>query len=105
VKKDVLFRGCTRPPMILGVPYGPFVVGAGTPLILAMYFSWFFLLAIPLMVFLMRMAAKKDEMIFRLVGLNLAFRFLPRNAAEYGGAWVFGAGSLATKRKQMKPYQ
>ncbi len=27
--KDVLFRGCTRPAMFLGVPYIPFFIGAG----------------------------------------------------------------------------
>jgi type IV secretion system protein VirB3 len=103
--KDVLFRGCTRPPMILGVPYVPFVIGAGTPLILAMYFSLFIILVIPLIIVLMRIMAKKDEMIFRLIGLNLAFRFLPRNVAESGGAWAFSpSGRGSAPRKVMRPY-
>lgn len=102
--KDVLFRGCTRPPMILGVPYAPFVIGAGTPLILAMYFSLFLLLLIPIVIILMRVAAKKDEMIFRLVGLNLAFRFLPRNVRLYGGAWAFGPQRNPPRKLDIKPY-
>ncbi|WP_066151369.1 type IV secretion system protein VirB3 [Hydrogenophaga pseudoflava] len=103
--KDVLFRGCTRPPMILGVPYVPFLVGAGLPLLLAMYISLYILLLIPLTIFVMRMMAKRDEMIFRLVGLHLVFRFLPRNVGQYGGAWAFGPAGKVERRKLMTPYQ
>lgn len=101
MKKDVLFRGCTRPPMILGVPYLPFVIGTGVPLMMAMYFSLYFLLLIPISIFVMRTMAKKDEMIFRLIGLNLVFRFLPRNRQQYGGAWVFGPSRY--RKKAIKP--
>lgn len=91
--------------MILGVPYVPFLVGAGLPLLLAMYISLYILLLIPVTIFAMRMMAKKDEMIFRLVGLHLVFRFLPRNVSSYGGAWAFGAAGKAERRKSMVPYQ
>lgn len=91
--------------MILGVPYVPFLVGAGLPLLLAMYISLYILLLIPVAIFVMRMMAKKDEMIFRLVGLHLVFRFLPRNVANYGGVWAFGAAGKAERRKSMAPYQ
>ncbi|MFV0679066.1 type IV secretion system protein VirB3 [Ottowia sp.] len=90
MKKDALFRGCTRPPMIFGVPYMPFLVGAGVPLLLAMYVSLYILLTIPFVIVMMRLIAKKDELIFRLIGLNLVFRFLPRNSSIYGSSWVFG---------------
>lgn len=90
--------------MILGVPYVPFLVGAGGPLLLAMYLSLYILLAIPLIILLMRLAAKKDEMIFRLIGLNLVFRFLPKNVANYDGAWVFGPHKEAGKKRDMQPY-
>lgn len=91
--------------MILGVPYLPFLVGAGAPLLLAMYFSLYILLLIPFIIFIMRMMAKKDEMIFRLLGLHLVFRFLPRNIAENGGAWAFSPAKPGIKRKRMQPYQ
>lgn len=91
--------------MILGVPYVPFLVGAGVPLLLAMYISLYILLAIPLTIFVMRMMAKRDEMIFRLVGLHLVFRFLPRNVGQYGGAWAFGPAGKVERRKLMAPYQ
>lgn len=105
MKRDILFRGCTRPPMILGVPYIPFLVGAGVPLILAMYFSLYLLLLIPLSILAMRFMTKKDEMIFRLIGLNLVFRFLPKNKTENGGAWAFSATKQFERSRQMSGYE
>lgn len=105
MKKDILFRGCTRPPMILGVPYVPFVIGAGSPLLLAMYISLFFLFLIPVSILVMRFMAKKDEMIFRLIGLNLVFRFLPRNVSEYGGSWVFSSNRDGSKSRSIDGYR
>ncbi|GAA6140845.1 VirB3 family type IV secretion system protein [Hydrogenophaga sp. 5NK40-0174] len=104
MKKDALFRGCTRPPMILGVPYIPFLIGAGGPLLLAMYFHLALLLLIPFTIFVMRMMAKKDEMIFRLLGLNLVFRFLPRNHELYGKAWVFTPHKYRKDAVRMRGY-
>lgn len=104
MKKDVLFRGCTRPPLILGVPYIPFLVGAGGPLLLAMYISLYILLVIPLAIFIMRMITKKDEMIFRLIGLHLVFKFLPKNLKSHGGAWVFGPSKKSPERRSIFPY-
>ena len=43
MRKNAMFRGCTRPPMFLGVPYVPFFLGAGGCMLLAMYFNLFFL--------------------------------------------------------------
>lgn len=91
--------------MILGVPYVPFLVGAGAPLLLAMYFSLWFLLLIPLSIFVLRMMTKRDEMIFRLIGMNLIFKFLPKNQNLYGGAWAFGPSRYLKKMQKVKPYE
>ena len=91
--------------MILGVPYIPFLVGAGVPLILAMYFTLYLLLLMPASILIMRLMTKKDEMIFRLIGLNLVFRFLPKNTVENGGAWVFGATKQYNRSRQMTGYE
>ena len=56
--KDVLFRGCTRPAMMMGVPYLPFFLGAGSCLLLALYVNMFFLLAAPLVIAVMRQMAR-----------------------------------------------
>ena len=91
--------------MILGVPYIPFLVGAGGPLILAMYFSLYLLLLIPFSIMVMRFMVRKDEMIFRLIGLNLIFRFLPCNQNERGGAWVFDASKYSKNASKMTGYE
>jgi type IV secretion system protein VirB3 len=91
--KNVLFRGCTRPPMFMGVPYVPFFMGAGAGLLSAMYFNLWFLISIPLIIFIMRQMARRDEMIFRLLGLRLQFRSRVRNVHENDGMWVFTANT------------
>jgi len=89
--KDVLFRGCTRPAMMMGVPYLPFFLGAGSCLLLALYVNMFFLLAAPLVVAVLRQMARRDELIFRLLGLRWMTRSRVRNVLHHAGMWVFTA--------------
>ncbi|MFC3651187.1 type IV secretion system protein VirB3 [Dyella humi] len=98
--KNALFRGCTRPPMFMGVPYVPFFLGAGACLLLAMYFNMFFLLLMPPMIFVMRQMAKRDEMIFRLLGLRLQFRTRVRNLQQHDGMWAFTPNSYREQHKR-----
>jgi type IV secretion system protein VirB3 len=98
--KDALFRGGTRPPMFMGVPYIPFFMGAGTCLLLAMYFNFWLLLLIPVVVFVMRQMARRDEMIFRLLALRLTFRTRIRNLRDHGGTWVFTPNNYRDAAKQ-----
>ncbi len=88
MKKNTLFRGCTRPPMFMGVPYVPFFIGAGIPLLFAMYFNLFYLLAIPVIIMILRQIAKQDEMFFRLWGLKLLFLFQTKNRSVRKGLSV-----------------
>jgi len=89
MQKNTMFRGCTRPPMFMGVPYVPFFLGAGGCMLLAMYFNLFYLLLTPVVIFVMRLMAKRDEMIFRLLGLRLQFATRVRNRQQNEGMWVF----------------
>lgn len=89
MQKNVLFRGCTRPAMFMGVPYVPFFVGAGGCLLLAMYINLLLLLLMPGVIFVMRQMARRDEMIFRLLGLHWMHRLRVRNARQHEGLWVF----------------
>ena len=91
--KDVLFRGCTRPAMFMGVPYVPFAIGAGACLLMTFYFNMFFLGLLPVVIFVMRQMARRDEMIFRLLGLRWQFRSRVRNLRHRGGAWAFSQNS------------
>lgn len=75
--------------MFLGVPYVPFFIGAGGCLLLAMYINLWFLFLIPVVVFIMRQMARRDEMVFRLLGLRLMVRTRVRNLREHEGSWVF----------------
>lgn len=95
--KNVLFRGCTRPAMFLGVPYVPFFLGAGGCLLLSMYFNLLFLFLIPVVIFVMRQMARRDEMIFRLLGLRWQFKFRVRNVKHHSGMWVFTPNSYREK--------
>lgn len=97
--KDVLFRGCTRPAMMMGVPYLPFFIGAGSCLLLALYFNMFFLLAAPLVVAVMRQMARRDELIFRLLALRWMTRSRVRNIPHHAGMWVFTANDRGGARK------
>jgi type IV secretion system protein VirB3 len=98
--KDVLFRGCTRPAMMMGVPYLPFFLGAGSCLLLALYVNMFFLLAAPLVIAVMRQMARRDEMIFRLLGLRWAIRSRVRNVQHHAGMWVFTANDRGRRKKR-----
>ncbi|HEX7815537.1 VirB3 family type IV secretion system protein [Dyella sp.] len=89
MRKDPIFRGCTRPAMFMGVPYVPFFMGAGACLLLAMYTNLLYLVLLPLVVFAMRQMARRDEMIFRLLGLRLQFRTRVRNLRQHDGMWSF----------------
>lgn len=95
--KNVLFRGCTRPAMFLGVPYVPFFIVAGGCLLFAMYFNLLYLLLLPVVMFVMRQMARRDEMIFRLIGLRWQFKFRARNKQHHSGMWVFSPNSYRHK--------
>src|SRR6185437_11245190 len=97
--KNVMFRGCTRPPMFMGVPYVPFFMGAGGCMLLAVYFNFFWLAAIPVVLFIMRSMAKRDEMVFRLLGLHLQVRLRMRNIGQHEGLWVLTPNSYVGQSK------
>jgi type IV secretion system protein VirB3 len=101
MQKNVLFRGCTRPAMFMGVPYVPFFMGAGGVLLLAMYSgNMLFLLLMPVVILVMRQMARRDEMIFRLLGLRWQFKFRVRNVREHAGDWVFSPNEYRKKPPQ-----
>ena len=98
--KNPLFRGCTRPAMFLGVPYIPFFMGAGSCLLMSMYFNLLFLLLIPPVIFVMRQMARRDEMIFRLLGLRFQFRTKVRILKQNDGMWTFTPNIYREKQTQ-----
>lgn len=83
--------------MFMGVPYVPFFIGAGGGLLASMYFNFWFLLTIPVSIFIMRQMARRDEMIFRLLGLRMQFRLKVRNIPDNEGMWVFTPNAYREK--------
>ena len=75
--------------MFLGVPYVLFFMGAGGCVLMAAWFNLFWLLAIPPVLFVMRMMTRHDEMIFRLLGVRLQFLVRVRNRPLHDDMWVF----------------
>ena len=97
MQKNILFRGCTRPAMFMGVPYTPFFIAFGAHLMLAVYINFFLLLNLPLVLFVLRMIAKKDEMIFRLWGLKMQFALKSRNSQLRNGLQSFSPNHYRPK--------
>ena len=73
--------------MFLGVPYVPFFVGAGGCLLLAMYINLLLVALLPIVIVTMRLMARRDEMIFRLLGLRWQMRARIRNLGRHEGMW------------------
>ena len=84
--------------MFMGVPYVPFFIGAGSVLLLAMYSGNLLLLIFaPVVIYLRRMMAKRDELIFRLLGLWMIFRMRARNMGEHDKLMVFNPNPYRDK--------
>jgi type IV secretion system protein VirB3 len=83
--------------MFLGVPYLPFFLVVGGLFLLSVYTNFWYLLSIPVAIFIMRSMAKRDEMIFRLLGLRFQFKLRARNVQDHDGMWVFSPNHYRTK--------
>jgi type IV secretion system protein VirB3 len=75
--------------MFMGVPYLPFFIGAGGSLLFAMWFGLQYLILVPVTVFVMRQMARRDEMIFRLLGLRWLLKVKVKNVQQHEKMWVF----------------
>lgn len=75
--------------MIMGVPYVPFAFGAGACFLLAVYLNFFYLLLLPVVIFVMRQMARRDEMVFRLLGLRWQLLAKTRNRSRHSRMWVY----------------
>ncbi len=80
---DPLFKGCTRPAMLLGVPIGPMVLVNGLLFLIGLFLHPILWLLVVLATLVMRAIVKQDDQQFRLLGLKFQFRVARpnRNAA------------------------
>lgn len=71
-----LFKACTRPPMVLGVPTRALVVVVGFIFLLCIMFSFFCLALIPIAIFIMAQITKRDDKQFNLIAIWLKTKAL-----------------------------
>ncbi len=84
----------------MGVPYLPFFIAMGSCILLTFYINMFCLALLPLVLVVMRQMARRDEMIFRLLGLRLQLKTRVRNQKQHAGMWVFSPGDLRPRPKR-----
>lgn len=77
--RDPLFKGCTRPAMLFGVPMVPLVVVSVVVILLSIWTSILLAVSLVPIVMVMRLITKSDDQQFRLLGLKFIFRFVHRN--------------------------
>ena len=77
--RDPLFKGCTRPAMMFGVPLVPLMCVSLVVILLAIWTTVLVALALLPIVLTMRLITKSDDQQFRILGLKLLFRFVNYN--------------------------
>lgn len=77
--RDPLFKGCTRPAMIFGVPLVPLAAVSVVVILVSVWTTVFFAATLVPITLTMRQIAKSDDQQFRLLGLKLLFRGINYN--------------------------
>lgn len=97
--RDPLFKGCTRPAMMLGVPIVPLTVVSGVIILLSIWTTILLSSMLIPTILTMRQIAKSDDQQFRLLGMKLLFRFIHYN--HNGKFWRASTYSpLAFKKRK-----
>lgn len=89
--RDPLFKGCTRPAMVFGVPLVPLAVVSGVVILLSVWTTIFLSATLIPIILVMRQIAKSDDQQFRLLGLKIVFRIV--NSNRNGKFWKASAYS------------
>lgn len=72
--RDPLFKGCTRPAMMFGVPLMPLAAVSVVVILVSVWTTVFFAATLVPIILTMRQIAKSDDQQFRLLGLKWLFR-------------------------------
>jgi type IV secretion system protein VirB3 len=67
--RDPLFKGCTRPAMMFGVPLVPLAVVTVAVILLAVWTTILLVVLLLPIILTMRLITKSDDQQFRLLGL------------------------------------
>ncbi|MEQ7810213.1 VirB3 family type IV secretion system protein [Xanthomonas hortorum pv. hederae] len=95
---DPLFKGCTRPAMIMGVPVLPFVIVGGGLMLLTVWTTMFCIVLVPIAIMVMRHITRADDQQFRLLELKMLFRLINYN--RNGNFWRSSAWSPVAFKKR-----
>lgn len=86
IRRDPLFKGCTRPAMFLGVPIVPLFVVVGVIGFLSVLTTVLLNFIFIPVVLVMRMIVKHDDQKLRIIGLWLLSRIQDRNRGFWKAA-------------------
>ncbi|MDR2341607.1 MAG: VirB4 family type IV secretion/conjugal transfer ATPase [Campylobacteraceae bacterium] len=108
---EMLFKGMTRPAMILGIPINAFLIVGGFIFLLAVYTNMLVLILFLPAILIMRILTKIDDFIFRLIGLNFYMnwfstgKFMPAFLSKkyWGGVTAFTAQEYRKLQEQGLP--
>lgn len=96
--RDPLFKGCTRPAMIFGVPLVPFALVGVIVILLSVWTTIMLVFSLIPIILTMRQITKTDDQQFRLLGLKLLFRAVNYN--HNGKFWKASAYSPFAFKKR-----
>lgn len=86
IRRDPLYKGATRPPMVKGVPIVPGAIALATIVSSSMFTSIFVNVLLLPVLLIMRAICKNDDQKFRLIGLWLMTRITDANRPFWGAA-------------------
>lgn len=97
--RDPLFKGCTRPAMVFGVPLVPLAAVSVVVILISVWTTIFFSATLVPIVLVMRQITKTDDQQFRLLWLKAVFRVMnPNRNAKFWKASAYSPFSFQ-KRK------
>lgn len=82
---ETIYKGCTRPAMLFGVPVTAFVLGVGGSFLLLLIFfdlPWTFLSFI--VAWVMKLICKEDDQKFTQIGVNFHTKMINPNSKFWG---------------------
>jgi type IV secretion system protein VirB4 len=108
---ETLFKGMTRPAMMLGIPINAFLIVGGFIFLLAVYTNMLLLILFLPAILIMRILTKFDDFIFRLIGLNFYMswfatgKFMPTILSKkyWGGVTAFTTQEYRKLQEQGLP--
>lgn len=93
MERDFIFKGCTRPPMMLGVPLAPLMVLMGVCFLsglwgiiisMSLWPAFFSAMFFTVMIVTMRAVVKKDDQRFRQIYLWIILRLFNFSKRHWG---------------------